>query len=388
MIYSVQPKTPKKYYPTMTDILFDVEFRVPVGEDVKNSTKTSAHRGENYVVDFDVKRFISDLKDFVSRKENLYTVPRRSLYDSFTIPKKSGGLRRIDAPNLELSAALTELRDIFRISIGDYFHHTCAFAYVKDRCTVDAVKIHQKAESKWFAKFDFSNFFGSTTLNFVLEMCKIISPLNMVMEIPEGKAVLEKALELCFLDGGLPQGTQMSPFVTNMMMIPIDHQLLRYCGTHTPHLIYTRYADDICISCKSGFDFRDVEKNINKILSDFHAPFKIKPEKTHYGSNATSNWILGVMLNKENTITLGHTKKKHFKSKITHFIGDYKAGNYWSYEDAQKFLGEISYYRSVEKDYINYVIAHYNQKFTADIELWIKNIIKGELPVAPDVLTF
>lgn len=31
-------------------------------------------------------------------------------------------------------------------------YHTSAFAYIKKRCTVDAVKRHQKNESKWFGK--------------------------------------------------------------------------------------------------------------------------------------------------------------------------------------------------------------------------------------------
>lgn len=378
MIYTINPVLPKHKYPSIMDILEDREVKnnEPI---TGNLTKTYCKKALTCENEIDVTPFIIHLESFSERWKHLYEAPRGTLYNTFFIPKRSGGLRQIDAPNEALSQALTELRGIFATHIGNYFHHTCAFAYVKDRCTVDAVKVHQQAGSKWFAKFDFSNFFGSTTKEFVLEMCRIISPLHLVMANQRGETALSTALELCFLNGGLPQGTQMSPFITNMMMIPIDHQLLRYCATQKPHLIYTRYADDIQISCKYEFDFREVEKNINQILSNFRAPFKIKPEKTHYGSSATSNWILGVMLNKENQITIGHRKKKWFKAKLTSFVNDYKNGTVWSIEDTQKLLGEISYYRSIEKDYINYILSQYSNKFECDIERTVKNILKGNI---------
>ncbi|MCL2052843.1 MAG: hypothetical protein FWG90_00155 [Oscillospiraceae bacterium] len=41
----------------------------------------------------------------------------------------------------------------------------------------------------------------------------------------DGVIELQKALSLCFSNGGLPQGTPISPFITNVMMIPLDHKL-------------------------------------------------------------------------------------------------------------------------------------------------------------------
>ena len=136
------------------------------------------------------------------------------------------GYRRIDAPKYELSYALRQLKDIFEEKYN-MLYHTSAFAYVKGRSTLDAVKRHQKNESKWFAKYDLSNFFGNTTVEFVVKMFSMIFPFSEIVKTDEGKNALETAISLCMLNGGLPQGTPISPMITNIMMIPVDFVLTK-----------------------------------------------------------------------------------------------------------------------------------------------------------------
>jgi retron-type reverse transcriptase len=165
-------------------------------------------------------------------------------------------------------------------------YHTTAFAYVRGRSTIDAIKRHHYNESKWFLKLDFSNFFGSTTPEFVLEMLSLIFPFSEITKKREGVIALKKALSLCFLNNGLPQGTPISPFITNIMMLPIDHKLSNSLRNFdSRRFVYTRYADDLLISCKIDFDKESVQKFVNDTLSEFKAPFTIKPEKTRYGSS-------------------------------------------------------------------------------------------------------
>lgn len=326
---------------------------------------------------FNVENFIETLHSFNELTEHLRQVPRRSLYNSFKIPKRSGGLRPIDAPNPELKTALSTLKMLIEGQIGAFYHHPCAFAYVKERSCVDLVKVHQQCESRWFLHTDFSNFFGSTTPEFVADMCSRIYPLNKVMENPEGKAEFLKAMDLCFLNGGLPQGTPMSPFLTNIMMIPIDHALLDFCGHHTPHLIYTRYADDIQISSQYDFSYKAVEREINRILEVFNAPFVIKPEKTHYGSRAGANWILGCMLNKDNDITIGWRTKQQLKAMLTNFIMSVKNGEPWDLGDMYSLQGKIAHYRQIEKGNINELIRNIDRKYNTNVEEMIKAQIKA-----------
>lgn len=258
-------------------------------------------------------------------------------------------------------------------------HHTCAFAYVNDRSVYEVAKKHQQFNAWWFASFDFHGFFPSTTLEFVLSQFKLIYPFNLIMSTAAGKKELTTALELCFLNGGLPQGTPISPFITNVMMIPFDHKLARLLnkfdngkkntngGVITDRLCYTRYADDIDVSCKVIFNYKKVEREIVRLLKEMNAPFTLNETKTKFNSRAGRNWILGVMLNKDNNITVGYRKNKIFKAMLETYVRDRSMGKKWSYGDVQKLRGQISWYMSVEKDTVNYILQRYNQKFGVNI---------------------
>jgi len=320
----------------------------------------------------DTQKMLDVLKIFNHSKEALFAQDRASLYRTFHIPKNSGGLRRIDAPLPELMNALRELKTLFEMHMFALYH-TSAFAYVRGRSTIDALKRHQRNESKWFLKLDFADFFGSTTPAFVLDMLSRVFPFSEIVKHPAGRDELSKALSLCFLNDGLPQGTPISPFITNVMMIAIDHKIsndLRNFDNR--RFVYTRYADDLLISCKIDFNKVSVQQFVLDTLSGFNAPFTVKREKTRYGSAAGRNWNLGLMLNKENQITIGHKRKKEFKAMLDNYMRDRKSGTGWDYHDIQVLSGLISYYRMVEKEYINYLLRQYSDKHGADVEKCIK----------------
>ena len=322
-----------------------------------------------------IMELILTLEKFNSDAAPLFEVSRQSLYHSFDIPKKNGKKRHIDAPLPELMTALRVLKTIFEQKFHALYH-TSAFAYIPGRCTVDAVKRHQENDSRWFLKTDFSNFFGSTTLEFVMEMFSRVHPFSEVVRYPRGRAALEQALSLCFLNGGLPQGTPISPLITNVMMIPVDHALYNSLRDFDKkNFVYTRYADDIHISCRYDFSFRKVERHINETLAKFNAPFKINPEKTHYGSRSGRNWILGVMLNKDNVITLGHQKKKELRAHIYNYLVDRANGIPTSVQELMELQGMISYFDMVEHPWIDAVIKHYNKALNTDLMVCLKSDI-------------
>ena len=86
-------------------------------------------------------------------------------------------------------------------------------------------------------------------------------------------------------------------------MIPIDHRLFNELNHH--RYVYTRYADDIHISCVQKFDPNKMIGYIRKVLKEFGAPYEIKDEKTHFGNRKGKNFLLGLMLNADNNITVG-----------------------------------------------------------------------------------
>lgn len=380
MYYITAKLPPSHHQMTLEEFLFQENAYTGVIARNETSTRTFTVKEINSMMrravnaDELVKTLIwfNEMTDSLGLRE----VPGESLYRTFKIPKKSGGWRTINAPNEQLMSALRTLKGILEKNFfADSLYHTTAFAYIHKRGIVDCDKRHTQNESRWYAKFDVHDFFGSTTLDFVMNMFSMIYPFCMVTETESGKAQLRKALELGFLNGGLPQGTPLSPLITNIMMIPIDHALTR--GFREFGMVNTRYADDFIVSSKYNFNFENVEHFIIETFEKFDAPFNLNTKKTRYGSSAGSNWNLGLMLTADNRITVGHEKKRIFKAKLSAFCLDTINGNPWSVAEVQKLEGLRNYYRMVEGDGINKIVAHVGNKYNMHIVREIKKQLRG-----------
>ena len=322
-------------------------------------TKTYEVVPREIAAGYDIPGAIECLEMFNRKWDALEKADKSTLYDKFFIPKRSGGLREINAPHEDLKAALYELDAILTIKCKG-LHHTAAYAYVEGRSCIDAVKKHQQNESNWFLKTDFSDFFGSTTKEFVMSMFARIYPFSEIIAHEHGREEFSKALDLCFLNGGLPQGTPISPTITNIMMIPFDHMFNTWCCEH--RYVYCRYADDMIISCVQSFKPEEMTDRINSFLAVFGAPFQIKDKKTRYGSRGGSNWNLGVMLNRDNNITIGHANRKLFKTMVFNYLMDRKNGIAWEIDDVHHLAGLSSWYRAVNKDDTDALIAKIEAK--------------------------
>lgn len=381
MEYIVTKLNPMFRQMSLDDLLFaednDVIGKYGLFEPKYTSTRTYEvdEASEFFTKNISVTHLINKLVEFNNKWESLFDCERAELYRTFHIPKKSGGLRRIDAPNEDLMKALKELKDIFEYDFNALYH-TSAFAYIKNRSTIDAVKKHQLNESKWFSKFDLSNFFGSTTEEYVMKILSMIFPFSRVMRNDTGKAALSKAISLAFLNGGLPQGTPISPIITNLIMIPVDYKLFNKFRTSDKRLVYTRYADDFLISSKVDFDFKAVENEIIECLDSFGAPFNINKNKTRYGSSSGSNWNLGIMLNKDNKMTVGYKNKRIFKAMIFSYAMDRINGKSWEINDIQVMEGYRNYYRMIEKEVIDEIVSKLNRKLNIDLVSMIKEDLK------------
>ena len=383
MPYLTMYATPAVHQITVDELLsgtFDISrYRVFPAKHQASNTRTVFLESPGLKV-FDrcpISEFVSALAAFNQKYAPLIDEDRRMHYTSFHIPKSNGKLRRIDAPDDTLKKALYALKEIFE-SQGWALHHTTAFAYVRGRCAVDAVRRHQSNDSRWFLKLDFKDFFGSTTLDFLMEILAQIFPFSRLCANETWRDMLRRALSLCFYQGGLPQGTPISPLLTNLMMIPIDHQISNTLRDFDGnHFTYTRYADDILISSRKDFRFDSVLKLVENTLDTFHAPFRLNREKTRYGSRAGANWNLGVMLNQNNEITIGHKRKQQFRAVLTSYALDRKNGKPWPLYDVQVLMGQLNYYRSIEPEYINAAIRAIDEKFGTAIEAAIHQDLRG-----------
>lgn len=379
MPYVTVPKLPGTHQVTLDDIITGRILFTPEAPRYVSHGNTVTYNVSNcetlarHMRQYDVQQLVQILEAFNTTNADLFEKDRKSLYHTFYIPKKTGGFRTINEPLPELMAALRLLKSILEEKFGA-LHHTSAFAYVKGRCTVDAIKRHQRNKSHWFLKTDFSDFFGSTNEEFTFKMISQIFPFSEVVRGKRGSNALRKALSLCFLNGGLPQGTPISPTLTNLVMLPIDHKL---CNDLIHRkFVYTRYADDILISNRENFDHNEICKYIRSVLSEFGAPFSIKDKKTRYGSSAGKNWNLGVMLNKDNEITIGRKNKEFLKAACNNYVADKKRGVKWDLHDVLVLSGKISYFRMIEPDYVDGFIKWFNEKNNVNLMKMIRDELK------------
>lgn len=305
-----------------------------------------------------VKQMETPFVHFYQRWGHLAKEDMSEYYDTFHIPKASGGLRRIDAPKPELMQCLKELAQIMEY-VCRSLPHNCAHAYTKQRSTLSALQVHKTANSKWFLKLDLKSFFPNCTFETVIPLLKQVYPYNLLFK--ESDAAMRAIFKLGFLNNSLPQGTPLSPILTNLIMIPIDEKIYRtLLNFKEQNYTYTRYADDLLISCKYKTNWQEVEQVVSEIVK----PFIINKEKTRYGSIAGRNWNLGLMLNKDNNITTGHKQKQRLRAMINNYLTDLTKGITWNIMDIQVLQGLISYYYHIEPDYINYIKRKYAEKFS------------------------
>ena len=379
-VTTMQHRKPRQL--SWEDIIMD---KIPMNDfanDKSNSTATITRKYpfiEKEITDkINVELMIKWLRRFNEDNQKLFEADRKSLYYSFKIPKATGGFRQIDAPNDDLQDQLRRLARFITEDCG-VLYHTSAFAYVKGRSIVDCVTKHQKNNSMWFLKTDFSGFFPNTTLDFMMKMLSMIFPLSEICKREDGYEELKKAISLAFLNGGLPQGTVISPLLSNIQMIPIDHKLFNELANRK--IVYTRYADDIHMSAQEMFPWRDIVKLIEDTLKEFGAPWEIKKEKTHFGKRAgrSANWCLGLLLNKDNNITVSYKKKNYFKAALCSFILDTKNKKYWELGDVQHLRGQLSYYTMVEPEYFKKIVREQNKKWGVCVQDMFKAYLNGTI---------
>ena len=362
--YKTFREHPEEYQLTFEDFLNGIKF----------APQTTAI--ETTIAPFTVEREKENLRRFYERhkKASWKELPRLPYfpssecprhYSTFHIPKKSGGWREINAPDDDLKDYLTALKNYIEHTVK-VLPHNAAHAYVKQRSTVTAIKIHQSNDSKWFLKLDMKNFFPSHTIEYVMTILEQIYPFGFLFEDTTYKEQFKVALKYAFLNDSLPQGTPLSPTLTNICMMPLDFNITQYCRKNK--IIYTRYADDLLFSSKYKWDYKKTLNVTDSILRQFNAPFYINNEKTRFGSRNGANWNLGIMLNKDNRMTIGHKKNQRFRAALHNLIMDHQRGVSWESEDKMVLSGNISYYMSIDPDYTLATLAKYEQKYNVNIK--------------------
>ena len=92
-----------------------------------------------------------------------------------------------------------------------------------------------------------------------------------------------------------------------------------------------------------------------------------KEEKTRMGSRNGHNANLGVILNAQNEITIGHKKKDAFRGMLSDYIRAKQNMESWSVQEIQTMKGLLSYYISIEPDFWKRTLDRMNRKYRCNI---------------------
>ena len=165
----------------------------------------------------------------VEAKELARFEPR---YRDFLIPKRSGGQRRIFAPNDETKRLQ---RRLLRRVLARLSAHPAAMGFERGKSIVTNARAHQGQPV--VVRFDLVDFFPSTRASRVRRYFR---------RIGWNRRATKVLVRLCTHEGGLPQGAPTSPRLSNLVNYRMDARLSGLAAALGG--VYTRYADDITIS--------------------------------------------------------------------------------------------------------------------------------------------
>lgn len=202
---------------------------------------------------------------FTMPQLNFFINPKRtaSRYRTFTIPKKSGGVRTISAPVKLLKSFQTYVN---RLLQAFYDAPECVTGFVPEKSVVDNAEQH--IGQTYVFNSDLKDFFPSINQARVWGALKT-RPFNFPGKVAAAIAGLCCILETVQDGEGkftdryvLPQGSPCSPVLTNIVCHNLDWKLSGLSRRF--HLKYSRYADDITFSGN-----RNVFQDCGEFMTEF-----------------------------------------------------------------------------------------------------------------------
>jgi RNA-directed DNA polymerase len=210
-------------------------------------------------------------------------------YQTYSIKKKSGDDRTINAPVKGLKSILRSLNLVLQCV---YEPHEAATGFVLDKSIVDNAKKH--TGHHYVFNIDLKDFFHTFDRNRV-KMGFIFEPFNLGGDKEPLAFLLASLCTHPFeIDSEektvLPQGSPTSPTLTNILCKKLDRRLTglanRFGAT------YTRYADDITFSSPHNIYTEEAfRKELKRIIEEDQKliinPKKTRLQKAGYRQEAT-----------------------------------------------------------------------------------------------------
>lgn len=238
---------------------------------------------------------INDLANALSTNINLLN--QISLrYSKYEIPKRSGGMRKLEIPSEELKVIQNK---IYHRLIKNLKAHPCATGFLTGKSIVHNATMH--TGKKVIIKLDIKNFFTNTRIEAVNSFFKRLGWND------EASQMLAK---LTTNHGHLPQGACTSPSLSNLVNYRMDLRLNALAKKY--QCDYSRYADDMTFSM--DYDDRKtickIKKKVKYILK--LNGYRLNHKKTRVFRSFQKQLVTGLVVN--NKVSVPRSTKRLIRS--------------------------------------------------------------------------
>jgi len=262
-----------------------------------------------------------ECKPFELKSLTYYANPDlcKKRYTKFTVKKKSGGERTINAPVSGLKSILRSLNFILQCI---YEPHNAANGFILDKSIVDNAKVHVGNHHVY--NLDLKDFFHTFDRNRV-KLGFIYEPFNLNGEREPLAFLLASLCTHPFDINGkiknvLPQGSPTSPTLTNILCKKLDRRLTGLANRFGAK--YTRYADDITFSSPHNiYNDEDFKKELERIIAEDNLlkvngkqieigpQLKINTNKTRLQKSAHRQEVTGLIVNEKVNVRQRYVKQ-------------------------------------------------------------------------------
>ncbi|MCY7279816.1 MAG: reverse transcriptase family protein [Sphingomonas bacterium] len=201
-------------------------------------------------------------------------------YRTFTIRKRSGGIRTINAPRTYLKVIQWWIYDVI---LAEVENSPYAHGFVKGRSFIANATFHHG--SRYVVNVDIKDFFPSVPLKAVIDQ---------FLTLGYRSGVAEGLARLATLGGALPQGAPTSPALANMIFSATDGLLAEIANRHSAK--YSRYADDLTFSSHTKID-RSLIGEVQECLAGLG--MNLNEEKTRFMGPNMRLEITGLILGRD-----------------------------------------------------------------------------------------
>lgn len=211
-------------------------------------------------------------------------------YRPLTVRKRDGGIRRLKAPDPLLK---TIQQNLLHRVLETQPVSASATAYRPGSGVVKNALPH--LHHRQLLKLDIQDFFSSITFLQVKERA-----FSDALFPPQVGTLFTR---LCCYEDYLPQGAPTSAAISNLVLLPFDREMERWCGERG--IAYSRYCDDLAFS--GEFDARQVENKASSFLEVMG--FTLNRKKTKLLSHHVRQAVTGVVVNEKPQVSRDYRKK-------------------------------------------------------------------------------